>query len=110
MLEFVANPIREFDADGRLSGAGLAWNEMRVWLCHVCGFGVVIAIVMIIIGIAVRTAAGIDLYLVEPAIVLLVLGCGLPSVYGRRMRVVIFERGGGMTTPNGFPGYRKRTF
>ena len=108
MPEFVAEPIREFDADGRLTGAGLCWNEMRLWLCHVCGFGVVIAIIMIIIGIAARMAGGMDLFLVEPAIVLLVLACGLPSVYGRRARMVVFERGGGMATPNGFPGYRKR--
>jgi len=110
MPEFEAHPIRELDAEGRLTGAGLVWNEIRMWLLHLCGFGVVIAVMMVIVGIAVRLAGGIDLFLVEAAIVLFALSCGLPSIYGRRVRAVIFERGGRMATPNGFPGYRKRAF
>lgn len=110
MPEFVAEPIREFDGDGRIIGAGLAWNEMRTWLYQLSGFGVSIAIIMIIIGVTVGPVGGIDLLLVEPAIILLVLCCGLPSIYGRRARVVVFEGGNRMATPNGSPGYRKRTF
>lgn len=107
MAKFTTRFHREHDEQGRLTAAGFYWTETRWWV------GIPAALLFIGGGIvAVIVAATSPYEDLIPALFLclceLVAAWTINEVFGQRACAVIFEQGGVIDTPFGFPGYRLR--
>lgn len=101
MLAFRIEPIRTYDAGGRLAAAGVRWNEQRLGVCYAAGFGLLAAVGLMIGGVAdgFLTPRGACLYGAGTAL-------GWVSSFwveerSRRDWCVVFEGDGRIATPCG---------
>jgi hypothetical protein len=104
-------PVREWDRQGRLLAAGFAWKEPRLWV-FVCAILLVfVAFGLVLFGLMGASTRHYSVWSSSSfwsGLLLTVLTGVVWWKYRLRDAAVIFEREGRISTPHGFPGYRRR--